>query len=83
MDVPRRFVYEIQTATGSVVNLAYTAFPPSPAGDVQRRKIRLDFHEGRIRVGHHLRACGSYDQDAQMLTVEDEGDFIETFSEDT
>ena len=46
LDVPRRFVYRIETETGSTFNLTYTSFPPSPVGDAQSRRVRLDFHEG-------------------------------------
>jgi len=77
-DVPRRFVYEVRTNDGKSINLTYTAFPPSPAGDVLMKKIRLDFHEGRVLEGHTIRAYGTYDDDT--LTVAEEGDFIETSS---
>ncbi len=81
LDAPRRFVYKIETDDGSVVNLTYTAFPPSPFGDQQLKKITLHFHEGRISPGHYLKAHGSYDPGTNMLTVAQEGDFIETSTE--
>ena len=81
LDAPRRFVYQIETDDGSVVNLAYTAFPPSPFGDQQRHKIRLVLHGGRILLDHYIKARGSYDSRTNTLTVAQEGDFIETSPE--
>ena len=78
LDAPRRHVYQIKRDDGSIVNLAYTAFPPSPFGDQQMRKIRLAFHEGRIVPGHRIKASGSYEDGTNTLTVAREGDFIET-----
>ena len=78
LDAPRRFVYQIETDDGSVLNLAYTAFPPSPFGDRQMRKITLVLKGGRISLGHYLKARGSYDSKTNTLTVAQEGDFIET-----
>ena len=81
LDAPRRFVYQIETDDGSVVNLTYTAFPPSPFGDRQMHRITLDLHEGRISIGHYIKASGSYDPETKTLTVAQEGDFIETSPE--
>jgi hypothetical protein len=86
LDAPRQFVYEIETDENSSIKdspiyVTYTAFPPSPIGDAQRKKIRLDFHEGRILIGHYIRAGGSYNPNTKTLTVAEEGDFIEAFSE--
>lgn len=81
LDAPRRFVFQIETEGGSVMDLTYTAFPPSPFGERQMRKIRLVFHEGRILSGHYIKACGSYDSKTNTLTVAQEGDFIETYAE--
>ena len=78
LDAPRRFVYQAETDDGSIVNLTYTAFPPSPFGDQQREKIRLVFHAGKISLGDRIKACGSYDPETDTLTVAQEGDFIET-----
>ena len=63
-----------------MAELTYTAFPPSPFGDSQAAKIRLKLHEGKILVGHYMNARGSFDAEANRLTVADEGDFIETFT---
>lgn len=78
LDAPRRFVYQIETDEGSIVNLTYTAFPPSPFGDQQREKIRLVFHAGKISSGDRIKAQGSYEPGTNTLTVAQEGDFIET-----
>lgn len=80
LDAPRRFVYQVERDDGSVVNLTYTAFPPSPFGDRQVSKIKLVLHEGRISLGHYIKASGSYDLGTNTLTVAQEGDFIETSS---
>jgi hypothetical protein len=86
LDAPRKFVYEIATDENSSIKespiyMTYTAFPPSPIGDAQRKKIKLDFHEGRILSGHYIRAGGSYNPTTKTLDVAEEGDFIEAFSE--
>lgn len=81
LDAPRRFVYQIETDDGSVVNLTYTAFPPSPFGDRQMHRIKLVLHEGRISIGHYIKASGGYDPETKTLTVAQEGDFIETSPE--
>ena len=82
LDAPRRFVYQIERDDGSVIDLTYTAFPPSPAGDLRMHMIRLSFHEGRVIIGHYVRALGSYDPSTNTITVAAEGDFVETFSEE-
>jgi hypothetical protein len=80
-DAPRKFVYQVQQDDGSVVNVAYTAYPPGPTGDQARKKIRLDFHAGTIRTGDYLEARGRYDEDTNTVVVADEGDYIETYSQ--
>ncbi|MDA0769383.1 MAG: hypothetical protein O2821_04080 [Chloroflexi bacterium] len=80
-DGPHRFQYDVRLQDGSVVKLAYTAFPPSPAGDIENAKIMLNFHEGVIKPGHHVQAQGTYNPDSNTLTVKDEGNFIETSSD--
>ena len=80
-DVPRRLVFEVETEDKSVINLTYTAFPPSPIGEQQMKKIRLAFHEGRVLPGHYVKAGGTYRTETNTLTVGKDGDFIETSSE--
>ena len=80
LDGRRKFEFQVQTAAGDIINLAYTAYPPSPFGDRQMEKIRLSFHEGTIQSGHLLKARGAYDEAANTLVVAEEGDFIETGS---
>lgn len=80
-DAPRKFVCIVETDEGSTVNLTYTAYPPSPVGDVQREKVRLDFHAGSILKGDYLRAAGNFDAITNTIIVVNEGHFIETFPE--
>lgn len=80
-DAPRKFVYNIQTDDGSFVTVAYTAYPPSPVGDREAKKIRLNFHAGTILVGDYLKARGTYDGNTNTLMVAEEGDYIETYPE--
>jgi hypothetical protein len=85
-DAPRKFVYEVETDENSPIQerrvyVTYTAYPPTPYGEAQREKIRLDFHEGRILPGHYVRASGTYDPDTKTLAVTEEGDFIEASRE--
>jgi len=81
LDAPRKFVYQVEKDDGSMVNLTYTAFPPSPFRDQQVSKIKLAMREGRISPGHYIKASGSYDPVTNTLTVAEEGDFIEASSE--
>jgi hypothetical protein len=79
LDAPRIFVFEVRRDNGSIVKVTYTAYPPSPYGDKQRKKIRLNFHAGTVLIGDYLTAHGSYEQNTNMLVVAEEGDYIETF----
>ncbi len=81
LDAPRKFVYQIEKDDGTMVNLTYTAFPPSPAGDRQSSKIKLSLHGGKISAGHYVKASGSFSSGTTTLTVAKEGDFIETSPE--
>jgi len=75
-DVPRVFVYEIRKDDGSVVNVAYTAYPPSPVGNNEMKKIRL---KGPISIGVYLIAHGTYNKETNTLIVANDGDYIETY----
>jgi hypothetical protein len=80
LDTPRKFVYAIKKDDGSLVNVTYTAYPPSSVGDRERGKIRLTFYKGTIEIGDYLRARGAYNGKSNILTVAEEGDYIETYS---
>ena len=80
-DAPRKFVYQVEKDDGSIVNLTYTAFPPSPAGDRQMARIKLSLHGGTISQGHYVKASGGYSAGTNTLSVAKEGDFIETSPE--
>jgi hypothetical protein len=71
----------LQAADGSEAEriVAYMAYPPSPVGDAQRERVRLRFHEGAIKPGHHIKARGTFDPQTNTIRVGAEGDFIETF----
>ncbi|GAP13409.1 hypothetical protein LARV_01163 [Longilinea arvoryzae] len=79
MNVPRTFVYQVKLDNGVEINVAYTAYPPSPAGDA-RPQIKLNFYNGNIQAGDYLSARGTYDSASKTLTVASEGDTIETFA---
>lgn len=76
---PRNFAYQVQLDSGAVITVAYTAYPPSPAGDAEPRP-KLKFHAGTIQLGDRLIAQGTYDPTNNTLTIEAETDFIETFN---
>lgn len=78
MDSPRKFVYQIRTEDDTVVNVTYTAYPPSPAGIRLGEKIELDFQAGSIQTGDFLEARGRYDEESKTLIVSEEGDYIKT-----
>lgn len=83
MGGPRRFVYQVETDDGSSVDVAYTAYPPSPFGDRQAQKIRLDFHAGAVQIGDYLVATGRLAEDQTTLEVAEEGDSIQTRPDDS
>jgi hypothetical protein len=78
---PRRFVFTIEQEDGNHLDVAYTAYPPGPVGDLQRARIRLEFHAGTIEIGFYLRTQGAYDPISNTVEVRDLGDFIETYPE--
>ncbi len=79
LDAPRTFVYEVKRDDGSLVHVAYTAYPPSPYGESEGDKIRLDLHAGTVLIGDYLEAHGTYDKSTNTLIVAEEGDYIETY----
>ncbi len=79
MDAPRKFVYQVKLDSGEEINLTYTTYPPSPAGDA-RSKPKIDFYNGAIQAGDYLIARGAYDSASKTLAVASEGDTIETYS---
>jgi uncharacterized protein len=77
-DVPRLFVYRVRMEDGSVINVAYTAYPPSPAGDAARAKITLEIDGGVIKAGDEIEAMGELNRESNTLTVAAEGDYLRT-----
>jgi hypothetical protein len=77
LDAPRTFIYEVQQEDGSVVNVSFISYPPSPVGD--RQSITLDFYAGFIRPGDYLIARGTFETVANTLSVTGEGDYITTY----
>jgi len=80
MDTPRKFVYVVKKDDSSLINVSYTAYPPSSVGDREIKKIRLSFYKGAIGIGDYLIAEGSYDRKSNTLNIAKEGDYIETHS---
>lgn len=60
--------------------ISYTAYTVGPIAEEQRGRIRLSFHEGTIKVGHEIKTRGTFDSATGVITVADQGDFIETSS---
>ena len=83
MDAPRAFVYQVQKDDGAVVNVRYTAYPPSPAGEAARVKITLEFSGGSINVGDTMEALGTLDKETNTITVAEQGDYIKTYPAQT
>jgi len=82
VDAPHVFVYKILRDEG-VINVSYTANPPSPSGDAARAKITLGIYTGDIRVGDKMEACGTLDKQTNTVVVANEGDPIRTFPSKT
>ncbi len=77
-DIPRIFVFKVMREEGIPVNVSYTAYPPSPAGDAARAKITLDFYGGSVGIGDKIEACGILDKSSNTLVVAEQGDYIRT-----
>lgn len=80
-DTTRQFAYEVKADDGTRIWVTYIAYPPSPFGDRQRAKIRLNFHAGKILIGDYLIAHGTIDQSANIVSIAEQGDYIETYSD--
>lgn len=78
LDVPHRFIYRILSDEGYFIDVSYTAYPPSPAGDAAGAKISLKFFSGEIRVGDKIKARGTLEKQSNTIVVADSGDFINT-----
>lgn len=78
LDTPRKFVYQVLTEEGMLINVSYIGYPPSPVGDAMREKIVLDFYQGEIRVGDKMEARGTLDGQTNTVVVAEAGDYIST-----
>jgi hypothetical protein len=78
IDAPRRFVYRLEKDDHTDINVSYTAYPPSPVGDTNRKKITLSLYDSGIKVGDYMKAYGTYDKDNDTVVVANEGDYIKT-----
>jgi len=81
LDTPRRFVYSVQKDDGTNINVQYMAYPPSPKGDLENKKVRIVSYSGKIKIGDYMKASGTYDKKRNLLIVANEGDYIETYSQ--
>jgi hypothetical protein len=79
MDAPRPFVYTIQKEDGSLIDITYTIYPPSPQGDINNAKISLSFYNDGIKIGDYLMAYGTYNLAENKIRVADEGDLVKTY----
>jgi hypothetical protein len=78
LDVHRVFTYRILKDEGDFVNVSYTGYPSSPAGDAAKAKISLEFYDGEIRVSDRIVARGAFNSKTNSVVVADTGDFIQT-----
>jgi hypothetical protein len=79
LDAPRTFVYQLEKDDHPIVNVSYTAYPPSPAGDVNNAKITLNLYNSGIKVGDYLIASGNYNPETNTVVVANEGNYITTY----
>ena len=77
LDAPRQFIYQVKLDSGEEINVTYTAYPPSPAGDSMPHP-KLTIHAGEILFGDSITARGTFDAETRTLVVELDSDFIET-----
>jgi hypothetical protein len=78
LDVPHVFKYLIKKKDGTQINLSYTAYPPSPMGDIARANMTLDFYAGSIQIGDQITASGFFDQATNTLIINAQGGSIRT-----
>lgn len=78
IDIPREFVYKIETDDGAIYYIKYVAYPPSPFGD-GKSEIELDFHAGEILIGDYVEARGSFDAQTNTVIVGGDGSYIRTY----
>jgi hypothetical protein len=81
-DAPRIFTYQIKQADNTLVNVSYTAYPPSPVGETQQKKFVLSFRGGSVQIGDQMNAQGTYDKASNTVVVSEEGDYIFTMTTD-
>ena len=72
---PREYHFRVELDHGEIIELSYTAFPPSPSMIEEPRPL-LMFNSGALEPGDKINARGTYDSDTKTLTVEAEEDFI-------
>jgi uncharacterized protein len=78
-DAPGVIVYEVKKDNGAIIKVSYTAYPPSPVGDANRAKIRLDFAGGAIKIGDTMEVSGRMDNEKDTINVAEQGDYIRTY----
>jgi hypothetical protein len=78
LDTPRMFVYQVQKADGSIVNVSYMGYPPSPVGDAYRAKVTLDFYAGSIQIGDRIDVSGMLNKETNTIVIADQGGYIRT-----
>jgi hypothetical protein len=78
LDSPKLLTYEIKAENGTLFNISYTSYPPSPVGEIMKKKISLNFINGSILPGNYIIASGDYDVTTNTLKISKEGSFIET-----
>ncbi|HSW56824.1 MAG TPA: hypothetical protein VLH15_00315 [Dehalococcoidales bacterium] len=78
LDVPHTFIYQVRQADGSIINLSFKGYPPSPAGDAARARMTLEFHAGEILIGDRIYASGILDKETNTIDLSIDGGYIRT-----
>jgi hypothetical protein len=77
-DVPHTFVYQVKQKDGSIINVSYKSYPPSPAKEDLMAEIYLDFYAGSIQIGDRIYATGKLDKSTNTIVIAEEGGYIRT-----
>jgi len=78
LDSPRRFLIKVKTEIGEIIEVTYTAYPPTPE---EIPAPTLNFEGGEIQIGDWIVVSGQFDKNSNQIIVAKQADSIETFKQ--
>lgn len=81
LDTPKKFSFFIATDDGDEIEVYYFAYPPeAPVEGVLYDRPTIEFYQEPVSVGDYLTAQGIYDKEKKTLFVEEQSDYLKTYS---